>query len=133
MAQAPASGVELAGALRDRVRGEIIDRGHPSYEEARLVDNGSIDRHPELVVRCVDAGDVVAALAVGREAGLDIAIRGGGHSVPGFGTVDDGLVIDLSPIRNVRVDPAARLGEAGGGATLGDLDHATHAVGSATP
>jgi FAD binding domain/Berberine and berberine like len=133
MAKAPASGMELTGVLGDRVRGEIVDRQHPAYEQARRVDNGSIDSYPELIVRCADAGDVIAALDAGREAGLDIAVRGGGHSVPGFGTVDDGLVIDLSPIRNVRVDPAARLAEVGGGATLGDLDHATHAFGLATP
>jgi FAD binding domain/Berberine and berberine like len=124
---------DLVEALDARVRGEVIDPDHPGYEEARRVDNGSIDKRPKLIVRCVDAGDVIAALEVGREAGLDIAIRGGGHSAPGFGTVDDGLVIDLSPIRNVRVDPDAGLADAGGGATLGDVDHATHAFGLATP
>jgi FAD/FMN-containing dehydrogenase len=123
----------LLGAVADRVRGEIVDRAHPEYEHARRVDNGSIDRRPELIVRCVDAGDVVAALGAGREAGVDIAVRGRGHSVPGFGTVDDGLVIDLSPIRNVRVDPGARVADVGGGAALGDVDHATHAFGLATP
>ena len=133
MAQAPTTGTELVGMLRDRVRGELVDREHPEYEEARRVDNGNIDRHPELIVRCADAGDVIAALEAGREAGLDIAVRGGGHSVPGFGTVDDGLVIDLSRIRNVRVDPDARLADVGGGATLGDVDHATQAFGLATP
>jgi FAD/FMN-containing dehydrogenase len=133
MAQAIASDVDLVGALGAWVRGEIVHREHPEYEEARRVDNGSIDKHPEVIVRCVDAGDVMAALEVGRSAGLDIAVRGGGHSVPGFGTVDDGLVIDLSPICNVRVDPDARLASAGGGATLGDLDHATHVFGLATP
>lgn len=124
---------DVVVAIEDRVRGEVINREHPEYEQARMVDNGSIDRNPQLIVRCVDAGDVVAALAVGTEAGLDIAVRGGGHSVPGFGTVDDGLVIDLSPIRNVRVDPKQRLAQVGGGATLADVDHATHAFGLATP
>jgi FAD binding domain len=133
MAQASITGTELAGALQELVRGDILDRDHPDYEQARRVDNGSIDRYPELIVRCADAGDVVAALTAGREVGLDIAVRGGGHSVPGFGTVDDGLVIDLGRIRNVRVDPDRRLAEVGGGATLGDLDHATHAFGLATP
>lgn len=133
MAQASTAGMELEGILQGRVRGEIVGPYHPDYEQARRVDNGSIDKHPELIVRCADAGDVVAALAAGREAGLDIAVRGGGHSVPGFGTVDHGLVIDLGSIRNVRVDPGGRLAEVGGGATLGDLDHATHAFGLATP
>lgn len=133
MTQSIATDVELIGALAGRVRGELVHREHPDYENARRVDNGSIDKHPELIVQCLDAGDVIASLELGRSNGLDIAVRGGGHSVPGFGTVDDGLVIDLSPIRNVRVDPEARLAFAGGGATLGDLDHATHAFGLATP
>ena len=118
-----------SAAAFDAVRG----RQHPEYEQARRVDNGSIDKRPEVIIRCTDAGDVMAVLSVGREAQLDIAVRGGGHSVPGFGTVDDGLVIDLSPMRNVKVDPSARLAHVGGGATLGDLDHATHAFGLATP
>jgi FAD binding domain-containing protein/berberine-like enzyme len=133
MAQASTTRAELSEPLQSSIRGDIVDRDHPDYERARRVDNGSIDRYPELIVHCADAGDVIAALAVGREAGLDIAVRGGGHSVPGFGTVDDGLVIDLGPIRNVRVDPVARLADVGGGATLGDLDHATHSFGLATP
>lgn len=133
MAQSITGDVDLVRPLEGRVRGELIGREHPEYDQARKVDNGSIDKHPELIVRCADAGDVMAALEVGRSNGLDIAIRGGGHSVPGFGTVDDGLVIDLSRIRNVRVDPEGRLAAVGGGATLGDLDHATHAFGLATP
>jgi FAD/FMN-containing dehydrogenase len=132
MAQALVSDVDL-GALGGRVRGELIHREHPEYDQARRVNNGSIDRHPRLIIRCVDAGDVMAAVDYGRDNGLDIAIRGGGHSVPGFGTVDDGVVIDLFQIRNVRVDPDARLAFVGGGATLGDVDHATHAFGLATP
>jgi FAD/FMN-containing dehydrogenase len=133
VAQARSLDSVLLGALGERVRGELIDPAHPGYEQARRVDNGSIDRRPSLIVRCADVGDAIAALGAGREAGVDIAIRGGGHSVPGFGTVDDGLVIDLSPIRNVRVDPAKRLAEVGGGATLADVDHATHAFGLVTP
>jgi FAD/FMN-containing dehydrogenase len=133
MARVIARDVDLVGSLEGRVRGDLVHRKHPEYEQARRVDNGSIDRHPRLIVRCVDAGDVIAALDVAREGGLDIAVRGGGHSVPGFGTVDDGLVIDLSPICNVRVDPDARLAHVGGGATLGDVDHATDAFGLVTP
>jgi FAD/FMN-containing dehydrogenase len=133
MAQAPATVKGLLEGLAERIRGDVIDRDHPDYERARKVDNGNIDRHPEVIARCADAGDVMAALELGREAGIDIAVRGGGHSVPGFGTVDDGLVIDLSPIGYVRVDPVARLAQVGGGATLGAVDHATHAFGLATP
>ena len=133
MAKALTRDTDLASALEGRVRGGLVHREDPEYEEARKVDNGSVDKRPRLIVRCADAGDVMAALEVGREAGLDIAVRGGGHSVPGFGTVEDGLVIDLSPIRNVNVDSDARLASVGGGATLGDLDHATNAFGLATP
>jgi FAD binding domain/Berberine and berberine like len=130
---AQAVGERLTEALQGRVRGQVITHGHPEYDAARKVNNGSIDRHPRAIVRCVDAADVMAALELGRAEALDIAVRGGGHSVPGFGTVDDGLVIDLSPIRHVRVEPEARLVHAGGGATLRDLDHATHVFGLATP
>jgi FAD/FMN-containing dehydrogenase len=132
MAQALTTDIDL-GTLGARVRGELIHREHPDYGQARRVNNASIDRHPRLIIQCVDAGDVIAAVHFARDSGLDIAVRGGGHSVPGFGTVDDGVVIDLSPIRNVRVDPDARLAYVGGGATLGDVDHATHAFGLATP
>jgi hypothetical protein len=133
MAQALRSSRELVQELAGLVRGEVVHREHAAYDEARRVNNGSIDRYPALVVRCADAGDVMTALAVARAHRLEIAVRGGGHSAPGFGTVDDGLVIDLSPIRNVHVDPAVRLARAGGGALLGDLDYATHAFGLATP
>jgi FAD/FMN-containing dehydrogenase len=130
--------IEMTQATTDavaeeRIRGQVITPGHPQYELARKVNNGSIDRHPRWIIRCTDAADVMVALELGRAEGVDIAVRGGGHSVPGFGTVDDGLVIDLSPLRNVRVDPDGRLAHAGGGATLGDVDHATHAFGLATP
>ena len=133
MAQGLVTDMNLVAALEGRVRGEVVHREHPEYEPLRKVNNGTIDKHPQLIVRCLDAGDVIAALELGRTNGLEIAVRGGGHSVPGFGTVDDGVVIDLSPIRNVRVDPEARLGHVGGGALLGDVDHATHAFGLATP
>jgi FAD/FMN-containing dehydrogenase len=133
MLHVDATDADLVAALAERIRGEVVHRGHPEYEAARAVNNGSIDRHPRLIVRCLDAGDVIAALQLGREERVDTAIRGGGHSVPGFGTVDDGLVIDLSPIRNVHVDPVGQLAYVGGGALLGDVDHATHAFGLACP
>jgi FAD/FMN-containing dehydrogenase len=92
-----------------------------------------IDKRPAVIVRCADAADVIAAVRYGRETGLDTAIRGGGHNGGGLGSVDDGLVIDLSPIRNVLVDPVSQTVTAGGGALLGDVDHATNAFGYAVP
>jgi FAD/FMN-containing dehydrogenase len=103
-------------SLQDRVRGEVVEPGAPGYDEARKVYNGMHDRRPRAVVQCADAADVIAAVQTAHDAGLDLAVRGGGHSVPGFGTVDDGLVIDLSGMRNVHVDPAAGVARAGGGA-----------------
>ena len=118
--------------LREQVRGEVIARGDEGYDEARAVYNAMIDRHPAVVVRPVNAGDVMAAVNFARDSGVDLAIRGGGHSVPGFGTCDDGVVIDLSRMRGVRVDPVARTARAEGGATWGDFNAATHAFGLAT-
>ena len=123
----------LAAALGERLRGVAIGRDDPGYDDARRVHNGMHDRRPEMIARCVDTADVVAALGFGREHGLDIAIRGGAHNAAGFGSVDDGLVIDLTPIRYTQVDPDAKIARVGGGATLGDLDHATHLYGLATP
>jgi FAD/FMN-containing dehydrogenase len=118
--------------LRERARGAVIEPGDDAYDEARTVYNAMIDRRPRVVVRCSDAGDVMAAVDYARENGLDLAVRGGGHSVPGFGTVDDGVVADLSGMRGVRVDPVARTARAEGGATWGDFNHATGAFGLAT-
>jgi FAD/FMN-containing dehydrogenase len=118
--------------LRERTRGAVIEPGGDGYDEARAVRNGMIDRRPRVVVHCVDAGDVMAAVDFARENGLDLAVRGGGHSVPGFGTVDDGVVADLSGMRGVRVDPATSTARAEGGATWGDFNHATGAFGLAT-
>jgi len=118
--------------LRERVRGAIITPGDDEYDDARAVYNAMIDRRPRVIVRAADAGDVMAAVDYARENGLDLAVRGGSHSVPGFGTCDDGVVIDLGGMRGVRVDPVRRTARAEGGATLGDLNHATHAFGLAT-
>ena len=118
--------------LRERVRGDVITPRDEGYEEARKVYNAMIDRRPRVVVRCVNAGDVMAAVDFARENQLDLAVRGGGHSVPGFGTCDDGVVVDLSRMRGIRVDPGNRTARAEGGATWGDFNHATHAVGLAT-
>jgi FAD/FMN-containing dehydrogenase len=103
------------------------------YEEARAVYNAMIDRRPALIARCADAGDVIAAVAFARAHHLLVAIRGGGHNGPGLGVCDDGLVIDLGAMKGVRVDPQARTVRVEGGATWGDVDHATHAFGMATP
>ncbi|MFZ3468373.1 FAD-binding oxidoreductase [Streptomyces sp. 4.24] len=118
--------------LTERVRGTVVTPGDEAYDEARTVYNAMIDRRPAVVVRCVNAGDVMAAVDFARENGLDLAVRGGGHSVPGFGTCDDGVVADLSAMRGVRVDPARRTARAEGGATWGDFNAATHAFGLAT-
>jgi FAD/FMN-containing dehydrogenase len=118
--------------LREQVRGDVIAPSDEGYEEARRVYNAMIDRRPAVVVRPVNAGDVIAAVNFARENGIDLAIRGGGHGVPGFGTCDDGVVVDLSRMKGVRVDPAKRTAQAEGGATWGDFNAATHAFGLAT-
>jgi FAD/FMN-containing dehydrogenase len=118
--------------LREQVRGDVITAEDERYESARKVNNAMIDKRPEVVVRPVNAGDVIAAVNFAREGRLDLAIRGGGHSVPGFGTCDGGLVIDLSRMRAVRVNPEKRIARAEGGATWGDFNAATHAFGLAT-
>jgi FAD/FMN-containing dehydrogenase len=118
--------------LRAAVRGPVVGSDDDGYDEARSVFNGMIDRHPAAVVRVANAGDVAAAVTFAREGGLDLAVRGGGHSVPGFGTVDDGIVIDLSSMRGVEVDAGAKRARAQGGATWGDFNDATYPFGLAT-
>jgi hypothetical protein len=115
------------------LRGELIERDHPEYDEARKLYNGMIDKRPLLIARCADVADVIAAVNFGRDNNLLTAIRGGGHNGPGLGSCDDGLVIDLSMMKGVRVDPAGRTVRAGPGCTTGDVDHATHAFGLAVP
>ncbi len=118
--------------LREQVRGDVIAAADPGYDEARKVYNAMIDRRPEVVVRAVNAGDVMASVNFAREGRLPIAIRGGGHSVPGFGTCDGGVVVDLARMRGVHVDPKARTARAEGGATWGDFNAATNAFGLAS-
>jgi FAD binding domain/Berberine and berberine like len=115
------------------LRGPVIGRGHADYEEARKLYNAMVDKRPALIARCTDAADVIAAVDFGRDNGLPIAIRGGGHNGPGFGSVDDGLVIDLSLMKGVRVDPVKRTVRVGAGCVTGDVDHATHPFGQAVP
>jgi len=119
--------------LKDQVRGEVVDPDNDAYDEARAVHNGMIDRRPTAVVRAANAGDVMATVTYARENGIDVAIRGGGHSAPGFGTVDNGIVIDFSRMRTVRVDPKTSTARADAGVTWGDLNAATYPFGLATP
>ncbi len=118
--------------LRSRVIGPAIAKGDAGYDDARKVYNGMIDKHPAVIVRCNDAADVMASIQYAREQGKDLSIRGGSHSVPGFGTNDGGVVIDLAPMNGVRVDPQARTVRAEGGCTWGGFNHATYAFGMAT-
>jgi FAD/FMN-containing dehydrogenase len=118
--------------LREQVRGDVITPEDDGYDEARKVLNGMIDKRPAVVVRAANAGDVMTAVNHARENGLDLSARGGGHSVPGFGTNEGGVVIDLVRMRGVRVDPAKQTARAEGGATWGDFNAATHAFGLAT-
>jgi len=115
------------------LRGPVIGRNHPEYEEARKLYNAMIDKRPLLIARCADVADVIAAVNFGRDNKLPIAIRGGGHNGPGLASVDDGLIIDLSTMKGVRVDPKNRTVRVGAGCTTGDVDHATHVFGQAVP
>lgn len=120
-------------ALRERFKGQIILSGDVDYDRARVVWNALADRHPAIVARCKDTADVITALRFARERDLVIAVRGGGHSVAGFSTCDGGMVIDLSPMRRVSIDPARRTARVDGGAHLGQLDEAAQAFGLACP
>jgi FAD/FMN-containing dehydrogenase len=115
------------------MRGEVILPGDETYDEARKVYNAMVDKRPRMIARCIDAGDVIQALACAHEHALEVAVRCGGHNGGGLGSVDDGLVIDLSSMRGVQVDPERRTATVLGGSLLGDVDHATHAFGLAAP
>ena len=118
--------------LRSSVRGGVVVAGDAHYDEARRVWNGNVDRRPALIVRCMGAADVQQAVNFARSFGLLVSIRGGGHSAPGYGTNEGGLVIDLSSMKGIRVDPDARTVIAQGGVLWRDLDHETQAYGLAT-
>jgi FAD/FMN-containing dehydrogenase len=118
--------------LKAQIRGEVVLPGEERYEEARKVYNAMFDKRPAAVVRSTGVADVIAAVKAARADGLSVAIRGGGHSVPGFGTADGALVVDLGRMRGIRVDPAAQTVRAEGGCTWGDFNHATHAFGLAS-
>jgi FAD/FMN-containing dehydrogenase len=115
------------------LRGKAIRPSDEAYDAARRVYNAMIDRYPRLVVQCADAADVIHCVNFARDEGLAPAVRCGSHSVPGFGTCDGGLVIDLSGMKGIRVDPVRRVARVDGGCTWRDFDHATHVFGLATP
>jgi len=118
--------------ILDAVRGDVITSHSPGYDEARSVYNAMIDRRPLAIVRAADVTDVRVAVTAARESGLPLAIRDGAHSVPGFGTVDDGIVLDLGAMKGIRIDPANRVARVQGGCDWGDFDHAAHSFGLAT-
>lgn len=124
---------ELSQELGASLRGSVVTPSDSQYDEARALYNAMIDKRPALIARCVDTADVVAAVEFGQQQGLDIAVRGGSHNGAGLASVDDGLVIDLSAMRGVHVDPNERLAHVLGGALVGDVDHATHVFGLAAP
>jgi hypothetical protein len=120
-------------AFKTSLRGKLIEPGDADYDAVRALYNGMIDKRPRLIARCVDVADVISAVNFGRDQGLLVAIRGGGHNGPGLGSCNDGLVIDLSMMKSVRVDPASRTVRVDAGCTSGDVDHATHPFGLAVP
>ena len=119
-------------SILEAARGAVITSQSPEYDQARSVYNAMIDRRPLAVVQAVDVADVRIAVDAARESGLGLAIRCGSHSVPGFGTLDDGIVLDLSAMKGIRIDPEKRIGRVQGGCTWGDFDHAAHSFGLAT-
>jgi FAD/FMN-containing dehydrogenase len=134
MATTTATGAALVSdELRAAFRGELIEPGDPGYDDARAVYNGMIDRHPRLIARCADAADAITAVNLARDTGTLLAVRGGGHNAGGLGVWDEALVVDLSAMRSVHVDPGKRTVRVEGGATWGDVDHATHPFGLAVP
>ena len=124
---------QALAAFRERFRGQVVVPGDPGYDQARAVWNATADGHPAVVARCAGTDDVVAAVRLARDQELLVAVRGGGHSYPGFSTCDGGIVIDLSPMAEVPVDPGRRVARAAGGALLGELDRQAQAFGLACP
>ncbi|HSA52626.1 MAG TPA: FAD-binding oxidoreductase, partial [Yinghuangia sp.] len=120
-------------SLRERLRGRVLAPQDPGYDESRSIYNAMVDRRPAAIAQCVDAADVQATIAFAQDTGVPLAVRGGGHSGPGLCLVDDGITLDLSPMRWARVDPATSSMQLGGGSQLGDADHAAHGFGLAMP
>ena len=119
--------------LAARLEGEVLSPEDPDYDEVRAVWNGMIDRRPGLIARCAVADDVLEAIGFARERGLEVAVRGAGHHIAGNSVCEGGLLIDLSPMKAIQVDPRARTARVAPGATLADMDSATQAHGLATP
>ncbi len=119
-------------AFKAGLRGQLLRPGDDAYDGARKIWNGMFDRRPALIARCAGTADVVSAVNFARDQGLQVAVRGGGHSFPGHSVCNGGLIIDLSPMRGIRVDPAARTAQAQPGAKWIDFDHETQAFGLAT-
>ncbi|HEY2716997.1 MAG TPA: FAD-binding oxidoreductase [Solirubrobacterales bacterium] len=117
--------------FEEGLHGELVARGDSGYDEARALWNGAHDAHPALIARCHDADDVRHAIGFARSEGLEVAVRGGGHSIPGFSSVEDGLMIDLSPLKSIEIDPQARTARVGAGVTWAELDAATQEHGLA--
>jgi FAD/FMN-containing dehydrogenase len=129
----PTSEESSVTKLRNGLRGELVQPTDETYDASRTVYNAMIDKRPAMIARCSDVADVISAVNFGRENDLLVAIRGGGHNGAGLGICDDGLIIDLSRMKGIRVDPESRTARVEGGATWGEVDHATHAFGLATP
>src|SRR5205809_6681866 len=110
-------------------RGDVVRPGDPNYDVHRKIWNGSFDRHPALIIRCAGVSDVIAAVKFGRESGLPVAVRSGGHSFPGLSVADDAVMIDLQPMKGVRVDPEKMTARVRAGVLPGELDKETQAVG----
>jgi FAD/FMN-containing dehydrogenase len=124
--------VDAIRQLREQVSGPVLTAGDAGYDDARAVHNGMFDRFPRVIVRAEQVSDVVDAVNFARESGIELSVKGGGHSAPGFGVNDDGLVIDLSLLHGVQVDPQGGRARAGGGTTWGEFNEATYAYGLAT-
>jgi FAD/FMN-containing dehydrogenase len=119
--------------FKTALRGELIQPNDENYHAARQLYNAMIDKHPQFIARCVDVTDIIIAVRFAQAQDLLVAIRGGGHNGPGLGSCDDGLVIDLSTMKGVYVDPQNRTVHVAAGCTQGDVDHASHAYGLAMP
>jgi FAD/FMN-containing dehydrogenase len=120
-------------ALAEMLRGRLVQPSDPDYDDARAVWNGMVDKHPALIVQCAGVADVITSVNFAKEHDLLVAVRGGGHNAAGNAVCDDGLVIDLSLMKAVRVDPLAQTVRAEGGVTIGDLDHESQVFGLAVP
>src|SRR5919198_765068 len=125
--------VDTGGQLREAFSGQLLAPGEPGYDEARRIHNGLIDKHPALIARCLHTADAVDAVNFGREEGLEISVRGGGHNVAGKAVTEGGLMIDLSLMKGIHVDPERRAARAQGGVRIREYDRATAAFGLATP